>query len=98
LVLIIVNHNLPHTIVEWPEFHLLMKILNYTLVKRGGPMKNLRFSVRKLIGKTYKVYKNIIKQKLAESLLKIYFTTDIWTSPNKTHYQAITAYFVDKLR
>ena len=97
LVLMIVNHNLPHTIVEWPEFHLLMKISNYTLVERGGPMKNSRFSVRELIGKTYKVHKDVIKQKLAESLSKIHFTTDVWTSPNKTHYQAITAHFVDKL-
>ncbi|KAF2178425.1 hypothetical protein K469DRAFT_599433, partial [Zopfia rhizophila CBS 207.26] len=35
--------------------------------------------------------------KLTESLLKIHFTTDIWSSPNNSHYQAITAHFVDKL-
>ncbi|KAF2183894.1 hypothetical protein K469DRAFT_203041 [Zopfia rhizophila CBS 207.26] len=54
-----------------------MKISNYTLIERGGPMKNSRFSVRELIGKTYKVHKNVIKQKLAESLSKIHFTTNI---------------------
>jgi len=97
LVLMVVNHNLPHTIVEWPEFHLLMKLSNYTLVERGGPMKNSRYSVRELLGKTYEVHKDVIKQKLAESLSKIHFTTDVWTSPNKTHYQSITAHFVDKL-
>ncbi|KAF2190406.1 hypothetical protein K469DRAFT_528209, partial [Zopfia rhizophila CBS 207.26] len=86
LVLIIVNHNLPLSITEWPEFYLLMKILNYTLIKRG---------VRRLIGKTYEVSKEAIKQKLTKSLLKIHFTTDIWSSLNNSHYQAITAHFVD---
>ena len=93
----IVNHNLPYTIVKWPEFHLLMKISNYMLVEHDGPMKNSRRAVRQLLGKTYHVHKCVIKEKLAESLSKIHFTTDIWTSPNKSHYQAITAHFVDKL-
>ncbi|KAF2178407.1 hypothetical protein K469DRAFT_332566 [Zopfia rhizophila CBS 207.26] len=97
LVLMIVNHNLPLSITEWPEFHLLMKISNYTLVERGGPMRNSRSSVRRLIGKTYEVSKEAIKQKLAKSLSKIHLTTDIWLSPNNSHYQAITAHFVDKL-
>ena len=97
LVLMIVNHNLPYTIVKWPEFHLLMKISNYMLVEHDGPMKNSRRAVRQLLGKTYHVHKCVIKEKLAESLSKIHFTTDIWTSPNKSHYQAITAHFVDKL-
>ncbi|KAF2178165.1 hypothetical protein K469DRAFT_718517, partial [Zopfia rhizophila CBS 207.26] len=54
-------------------------------------------SIRRLIGKTYEVSKEAIKQKLTKFLLKIYFTTDIWSSPNSSHYQAITAHFVDKL-
>ncbi|KAF2186106.1 hypothetical protein K469DRAFT_574238, partial [Zopfia rhizophila CBS 207.26] len=86
LILIIVNHNLPLLITEWPEFHLLMKISNYTLVKRGGPMRNSRSLVRRLIGKTYEVSKETIKQKLTKSLLKIDFTTDIWSSLNNSHY------------
>ncbi|KAF2185263.1 hypothetical protein K469DRAFT_708050, partial [Zopfia rhizophila CBS 207.26] len=53
--------------------------------------------IRRLIEKTYKVSKEAIKQKLTKSLLKIHFTTDIWSSLNNSHYQAITAYFVNKL-
>ena len=45
LVMMIVNHNLPYTIVEWPEFHLLMKISNYTLVEHDGPVKKSCWSV-----------------------------------------------------
>ena len=55
LVMMIVNHNLPYTIFEWPKFYLLIKISNYTLVKHDGPVKKSCWSVRKLLGKIYKV-------------------------------------------
>ena len=51
----IVNYNLPYTIVEWREFYLLIKISNYTLVEHDGPVKKSCWSVRKLLGKIYKV-------------------------------------------
>ena len=38
----------------------------------------------------------MIKGKLKKALSKLHFTTDCWTSPNKTAYQAITVHFVDK--
>ena len=75
--MMIVNYNLPYTIVEWPEFYLLMKISNYTLVEHDGPVKKSCWSVRKLLGKIYKVQKEVIKQKLAEALSKIHFIIDI---------------------
>ena len=43
LMSMIVNHNLPHTIVEWPEFHLLIKLSNYTLAKGEELSFNIRF-------------------------------------------------------
>ena len=55
LVIMIVNYNLPYTIVEWREFYLLIKISNYTLVEHDGPVKKSCWSVRKLLGKIYKV-------------------------------------------
>ena len=53
--MMIVNHNLPYTIFEWPKFYLLIKISNYTLVEHDGPVKKSCWSVRKLLVKIYKV-------------------------------------------
>ena len=55
LIYLIVTRNLPHTIVEWPEFRAFLQICNYTLTEDGSPLYKLRRSVPILIGKTFVV-------------------------------------------
>lgn len=97
LIYLIVTRNLPHTIVEWPEFRAFLQICNYTLTDEGGPLYKSRRSVPLLIGKTFVIHKDRIKLRLKKAKSKIHFTTDCWTAPNKTAYQAVTAHFVDEL-
>jgi len=96
LCYLIVTQNLPHTIVEWPEFRAFLHVCNYTLTSEGGLLYKSRRSVPLLIGKTFVVHKEMIKGKLKKALSKLHFTTDCWTSPNKKAYQAITVHFVDE--
>ena len=97
LIRLIVTRNLPHTIVEWPEFRAFLQICNYTLTEEGGPLYKSRKSVPILIGKTFVIQKDRIKLRLQRAKSKIHFTTDCWTAPNKTAYQVVTAHFVDEL-
>jgi len=52
-------------------------------------------TIPKLIKKSFVVYREILKLKLQNSLLKIHFLIDMWTSPNYQAFQAIVAYFID---
>lgn len=97
LIYLIVTRNLPHTIVEWPEFRAFLQICNYTLTEEGGPLYKSRRSVPLLIGKTFVIQKDHMKLRLQRAKSKIHFTTDCWTAPNKMAYQVVTAHFVDEL-
>lgn len=96
LIYLIVKKDLPHTIIESPEFQSFLYTCNYTLVEPGGPLFKSRATVPRLLGKTFVVHKENIAKKLALARSKIHLTTDCWTSPNKTAYQAVTAHFVDE--
>ncbi|OCK86522.1 uncharacterized protein K441DRAFT_491179, partial [Cenococcum geophilum 1.58] len=86
LIYLIFTRNLPHTIVEWPEFRAFLQICNYTLTEEGGPLYRSRRSVPILTGKTFVIQKDHIKLRLQRAKWKIHFTTDCWTAPNKTAY------------
>lgn len=96
LCFLIVARNLPHSIVEWPEFRNFLHVCNHTLVGEDGLLSKSRKSVPLLIGNTFVVHKDLLKRKLERALSKLHFTTDCWTAPNKTAYQVITVHFVDE--
>lgn len=96
LILMVVNHNLPHTLLEWPEFYLLMQLTNPDVVTKQGPMRASRWSIKQLLFAAYQRHQKTIITKLQSAISKLHFTTDIWTSPNKSHYQSITCHFVDE--
>ncbi len=97
LIYLIVTRNLPHTIVEWPEFRAFLQVCNYTLTEEGGPLYKSCRSVPILIGKTFVIQKDHAKLRLQRAKSKIHFTNDCWMTPNKTTYQVVTAHFVDEL-
>ena len=56
--------------------------------------KQLHSSLSHLIKYSFSIYKQILKQKLWSLLSKIYFTIDVWTSPNHKAFQAICTHFI----
>ena len=89
---LVVVRNLPHSCIEWPEFRALLHTVNYTV---DGLLIKSRRSIPILIGKTFVLHKKSLKWKLQNSMSKIHFTTDAWTAPIHTAFQAICAHFVD---
>ncbi len=51
--------------------------------------------VKNKIEKAYDIYKDIVRKKLQSTLTNIYFSIDIWTSPNKHLLIKITEDFID---
>ena len=94
LCYLIVTRNLPHTIVEWPEFRAFLHICNHTIDNLLYKSAN---SVPLLIGKTFVIHKDLVKKRLQKAISKVHFTTDCWTAPNKSAFQAVTAHFVDEV-
>ena len=92
LVQLITLRNLPHRMVEWPEFQALLMTVNYTV---NEILVTAHSTVSRLIDRSFVVHKEIFKQKLQQSLSKIHFTIDMWTSPNHKAFQAICVHFVD---
>jgi hypothetical protein len=52
-------------------------------------------TIRDYILKSYRIYKHVVKQSIAESLSKIHISFDLWTSDNNTAINGVTATFVD---
>ena len=96
LCYLIVTHNLPHSIIEWPEFRAFLHVCNHTLVSKDGLLAKSRNSVPRLLGKTFIIHKDLIRKKLSTALSKLHFTIDCWTAPNKTAFQAVTVHFVNE--
>ena len=86
LCYLIITHNLPHSIMEWPEFQAFLHICNYTLVGKNSLLVKSQYSMPILLSKTFVVYKDLIRKKLSTALSKLYFTINCWTAPNKTAF------------
>ena len=60
LVQLIILRNLPHRVVEWPEFQALLTTVNYTV---DEVLVTAHSTVSKLIDRSFVVHKEILKQK-----------------------------------
>ena len=94
LCYLIVTHNLPYTIVKWPEFRAFLYICNHIINNLLYKSAN---SVPLLIGKTFVIYKDLVKKRLQKVILKVHFITNCWTAPNKSAFQAVTTHFIDEV-
>jgi len=92
LVQLITMRNLPHNAATWLELYALLMTVNYTAEEVAI---NARATISKLIEQSYTVHRDILKSKLQNSLSKIHFSIDMWTSPNHRSFQAIVAHFVE---
>ena len=89
---LIAVRNLPHSILDWPEFWSVILSVNYMA---KGIIRPTRKSVPKLIEATFCLHLDQLKKKLQKALSWIHFSLDMWTSPSKTGYQAVVAHWAD---
>ncbi|GBC07730.1 hypothetical protein RclHR1_07660006 [Rhizophagus clarus] len=86
----IINNQHSFTVVEEPEFIILIQSLCPTAELISAD------TVKRSIMDLYISNKDQIQELLMEIPGKISFTTDIWTSPSTKAFLAITAHYVDK--
>lgn len=93
LVSLIVVQNFPFSVVEWPEFHTLCRVLN---PESESCIITAHNSVPKKIEQSWLVQKDIIRKKLQSALSSVHLSLDIWTSPNRLLFLGICAHFVEQ--
>jgi len=92
LLRLIINHDLPLSMVQWPELHTLVFALNHTA---GASIWTSHTTTASHIAKTFIERQRQITAILRQSQSLIHLTTDTWHSTNHKELQAITAHFVD---
>ena len=92
LLRLVVHHDLPISIVEWPELHTLVYSLN---PEAGDCLWQSHQSVANHIGLSFDIRKRRVRESLQQSKSLIHITTDTWHSPNYKELQAITAHWID---
>ena len=91
-VRLITVRNLPHSLLDWPEFWSVILSVNY---KAKDSLKLARKDVPKLIESTYLLHRDRLLKKLQNALAWIHFSIDMWTSPAKAGFQAIVVHWAD---
>ena len=95
LLRLIVHHDLPLSLVEWPELHTLVYSIN---PEARHCLWQSHRSVATHIAVSFDMQKRRIIESLQQSLSLIHITTDTWHSPNHKELQAITAHWIDARR
>lgn len=93
LVSLIVVQNFPFSVVEWPEFHTLCRVLN---PESESCIITAHNSVPKKIEQSWLVQKDIIRKKLQSALSSVHLSLDIWTSPNRLLFLGNCCHFVEQ--
>jgi hypothetical protein len=93
LVSLIVSRNIPFSIVEWPEFHAICRLLNPQSVDY---IITAHTSVPKKIKLSWQAQKDVVRKKLQSASSSVHLSLDIWTSPNRLLFLGICAHFVER--
>jgi len=92
LTSLIVVHALPFRILEWPEFHVVCRLLN---PESKDYIKTAHSTVPAMIETSWNTRKDVLRKKLQAALSSIHLSLDIWTSTNQMLLLGICAHFVD---
>lgn len=93
LLQLIVNNNLPHKAVEYPELYSLIMSVNYMA---ADIYPKLRAAIPRKIEHAFLQAKDEIRQHLQTALSEIHLACDVWTTEHKKKaFLAIVAHFVD---
>jgi hypothetical protein len=89
---LITVRNLPHSLLDWPEFWAAILAANYVT---KDVLNLARKDVPKLIESAYLLHREQLLRKLQNALTWIHFSVDMWTSPAKTGFQAVMTHWTD---
>ena len=93
LLQLIINNNLPHKSVEYPELYSLIMSVNYMA---ADVYPKSRSAIPKKIDLSFLQTKAEIKQHLHSALSEIHLACDVWTTEHKKKaFLAVVAHFVD---
>jgi hypothetical protein len=92
LAQLIVVRNLPFNAVKWPELRALLLSVN---PEAGDALDSSHTTVPELIQRSFIADREILQQRLYESVSLIHLAVDVWSSPNRKSFLAIVAHFVD---
>lgn len=93
LLRLVVLHDLPLNLVEWPQLHTLVYALNHCA---GKTVFKSRSHLRRYIHENFLLKQAALKIELQHARSVIHLGTDTWHSPNRHELQGITAHFVDQ--
>jgi len=92
LISLIVLHDLPFRLVQWPEFHTLCRVLN----PESGPFLTTAHSyIRVKLEESWINAKDLLRRKLQSAISSIHLSLDIWTSPQGYLLLGVVAHFVE---
>ena len=93
LLQLIINNNLPHKSVEYPELYSLIMSVNYMAAE---VYPKSRAMIPKKVDLSFLRTKAKIKQHLHSALSEIHLACDVWTTEHKKKaFLAVVAHFVD---
>ncbi|KID81254.1 transposase-like protein [Metarhizium guizhouense ARSEF 977] len=93
LLQLIVNNNLPHRAVEYPELYSLIMSVNYMA---ADIYPKSRAAIPRKIEHAFLQEKDEIRQHLQGALSEIHLACDVWTTEHKKKaFLAVVAHFVD---
>jgi ribosomal protein L37AE/L43A len=93
LLQLIVNNNLPHKLVEYPELYSLITSVNYMA---ADVYPKSRAMIPKKMDHSFVRTKAEIKQQLHSALSEIHLACDVWTTEyKKKAFLGVVAHFVD---
>lgn len=93
LLRLIILHDLPFNLVEWPQLHTFVHAINHCAAKT---VFKSRSHVRRYIHENYMLLQAALKNELQQARSVIHLGTDTWHAPNRHELQGITAHFVDQ--
>lgn len=93
LLRLVILHDLPLNLPEWPQFHTLVYSINHCAI---DTVFKSRGHFRRYIHENYLLKQAAIKHELHDARSRIHLGTDTWHSPNRHELQGVTAHFVDR--
>jgi hypothetical protein len=92
VIQLIINHDCPFRLVEWPAFRALLALLDERALEW---LPESHTSIPPYIDASYRFYYNCLAARVQASQSLIHLSVDLWTSEHRHAYLAVVAHWVD---
>jgi hypothetical protein len=93
IVRLIVVHSLSLRLIEWPEFHTILYLINPE-IKESSCLPTSHNTIKADILKSWHTQREIVQRDLHVAVSPINLSLDIWTSPNNYLLLGVVAHFL----